>query len=94
VPEFIVNDSVLFVAPLIVLVKEIVFPAAELDVVEITESAVSTTGPVNICVLLLAIFPPILIAVELVKLSAPIGVVSPIVDPKVIGPEPLVMVKF
>jgi hypothetical protein len=77
-----------------VLVKEMVFPAAALDVVEITESAVSTTGPVNVCVPLLAIFPPILIAEELVKLSTPIGVVSPIVDPKVIGPEPLVIVKF
>jgi hypothetical protein len=94
VPEFRVNDSVLFVVPLMVLVKEMVFPAAALDVVEITESAVSTTGPVNVCVPLLAIFPPILIAEELVKLSTPIGVVSPIVDPKVIGPEPLVMVKF
>jgi hypothetical protein len=89
VPEFKVKDSVLFVVPLIVLVKEMAFPAAALDVVEITESAVRTAGPVNVCVPLLEIFPPILIAVELVKLSTPIGVVSPIVDPRMIGPEPL-----
>jgi hypothetical protein len=94
VPEFRVNDSVLFVVPLMVLVKEMVFPAAALDVVEITESAVSTTGPVNVCVPLLAIFPPILIDVELVRLNAPIGVESPKVDPRVIAPVPLVMVKF
>jgi hypothetical protein len=94
VPEFRERDSVLLVVPLIVLVKEILLPVAALATVEIMESAVKTTGPVKVCVLLLVILPPILIDVELVRLNAPIGVESPKVDPRVIAPVPLAMVKF
>ena len=67
---------------------------AALAVVDKTASAVSTAGPVKVCVLLLVIFPPILIPLELVRLKIPIGAIAPIVDPKAIAPAPLLMVKF
>ena len=55
---------------------------------------VKTTGPVYVCAPDVLTLPPILMAEDEVRLSVVNALVAPTVEPKVIEPEPVLMVKL